>query len=90
MSRKFAVALVAATLIAGPAFAQNYDTTKPAAPAAQSRPASAASTAPAKTGMTVKHAKMQKKHRNGVSHQARHAKPAKAHQVSTGKSGNRS
>jgi len=90
MLRNFAAALVATTLLGGPALAQTTDTSKPAA---QSQTASAASTAPAKAGKTVKHAKTQTKHlsaRHRVSHQARHAKPVKTHQAGTDKSGHRS
>ncbi|HYA06715.1 MAG TPA: hypothetical protein VEF90_12565 [Xanthobacteraceae bacterium] len=49
--------------------------------------------APAKASKTVKHAKKQKTHlsaRHRMSHQAHHAKPAKAHQAGAGQSGNRS
>jgi hypothetical protein len=87
MLRKLAAALIATTMIAAPAFAQNYDNAKPTAPAAQSQPAPAASTAPAKTTKTVKHTKKQKHSARGnaAMHQARHGKPAKSHQASVAK-----
>ena len=89
MLRKLAAALIATTMIAAPAFAQNYDTPKPAA---QSQAAPAATTAPTKATKTVKHTKKQKHSARGnaAMHQARHAKPAKSHQASFGKTVNKS
>jgi len=81
MLRKFAAALIASTLIAAPAVAAQSDTSN--APAA-------AQTSPAKTDLektapAVKHVKSHgHRHltRSKTAHQARHAKPGKAHQAS--------
>lgn len=85
MLRKFAVALVATTLIAGSAFAAQPSETSGAAPAAtQAAPA-------AKTTKIVAHTtKHVRKHvarrKAGNIHQARHVKSTKAHQASVAKS----
>ncbi len=99
MLKKFAAALIATTLVAGPAFAQSNGNsgTMPSAPSAQTVPASPTASMPAakptvkttvKTAKTVKHAtKHARKHaarstkKGAAIHQARHAKPAKAHQA---------
>ena len=95
MLRKFAAALIATTLIAGPAFAQSAGNsgTMPSAPSAQTVPVSPTASTPAtkpavKTAKTVKHsAKHARKHaarsmkKGAAIHQAHHAKPAKAHQA---------
>jgi hypothetical protein len=89
MLRKFTAALIAITLIAGPALAQNYDNAAPATPKAQTQSVPAAATAPAKATKTVMHVKHAKKHiakiKSGTMHQARHGKPAKSHQANVGK-----
>jgi hypothetical protein len=95
MLKTFTAALLATTLIAAPAFAQNPVNTgaTPAAPAAQSQPAvSNAGKAAAKTTTqkTVKHlTKHASKHasrgKTKTVHQARHMKPGKTHQVNAGK-----
>ncbi|MGB7254621.1 MAG: hypothetical protein WBC94_13540 [Xanthobacteraceae bacterium] len=100
MLRKFAAALVAAALIAGPAFAQSNGTSgaMPSAPAGQTAPAAPAASTPAakpsvKTTKAVKHTAKRVSHhasrskKSSASHQARHAKPAKTHQAGTAKSG---
>jgi hypothetical protein len=91
MLRNFAAALLATTLIAGPAFAaQSTDT----AGATKAAPAVAATTV--KTGATVKPVKLVKHltrhtrkyvaHRAvGAMHQANQLKPAKTHQASLAK-----
>jgi hypothetical protein len=85
MLRKFAAALVATALLAGPALAQNSGNATPATPQAQSQPA-AASVKTTKTATPVKHAKTHTaKIKRGTMHQARHAKPAKSHQARVGK-----
>ena len=98
MLKKFAVALVATALIAGPAFAQSNGTSgaTPTAPAAQTAPAAPTASTPAakpavKTTKAVKHtAKHARKHfahrKTGTMHQARHVTPAKTHQASVVKS----
>jgi hypothetical protein len=85
MLRKFAMALVATTLIAGSAFAAQPSETTGAAPAAaQAAPA-------AKTNKIVGHTTKQvRKHvarrKAGNIHQARHVKSSKTHQASVTKS----
>jgi hypothetical protein len=99
MLKKFAVALVATALIAGPAFAQSNGTSgaMPTAPAAQTAPVAPAATTPAakppvKTTKSVKHSAKHVRHhasrskKSGESHQARHAKPAKTRQAGPAKS----
>ncbi len=97
MLKKFAAALVATTLVAGPAFAQSTGNsgatpTTPAAQATQAAPSTAAAKptvkTTAKTAKTVRHtAKHVRKHaarspkKGAAMHQARHVKPAKAHQA---------
>jgi hypothetical protein len=92
MLRKFAAAMVATALIAGPAFAQMPGNT-PAAPAAQTTPKApaAATTAAKPAAKPVKHAtKHRRKHaqkhvrmlgKTRAVHQARHVKSGKAHQA---------
>jgi hypothetical protein len=79
MLRKFAAALVATALIAGPALAQNSGNATPAAPQAQSPQAQsqpAPAMAPAKTTKTATPVTHARKHtaklKSGVMHQARH------------------
>jgi len=85
MLRKFAVALVATTLIAGSAFAAQPSATSGTAPAATH-------VAPAvKTTKIVAHTtKHVRKHaarrKTGTMHQARHVKSTKTHQASVAKS----
>ena len=60
MLRKFAAALVATALIAGPAFAQSNPSAMPSAPVAQTAPAAPTASAPAakpavKTTKAAKH-----------------------------------
>lgn len=104
MLRKFAAALVATALIAGPAFAQTNPTPSPSAPAAQTTPNKpAAPTTAAKPAVkstkTVKHAaKHTRKHvrkhesRTGKRHAMhhRHVQSAKRHPASAAKSGKQS
>ena len=74
-------------IVAGPALAQTSGTATPAAPQAQSQPS--AVSAPVKTTKTATSVRHAKKHtakiKSGTMHQARHAKPAKSHQASFGK-----
>jgi hypothetical protein len=95
MLRNFAAALLATTLIAGPAFAAQSSDTAGSTPATQAAPA--ASTTNAKQSVAAKPAKMVKhaakharKHfahrKTGTMHQARHITPAKTHQASVVKS----
>jgi hypothetical protein len=81
MLTKFAVALVATTLIAGSAFAAQPSGTSGAAPAAtQAAPA-------AKTTKIVAHTtKHVARRKAGNIHQARHVKSSKTHQASIAKS----
>jgi hypothetical protein len=85
MLRKFAVALVATTLIAGSAFAAQPSETSGTAPATTHA-------APAvKTTKIVAHtSKHVRKHvarrKSGNIHQARHVKSSKTHQASVAKS----
>ena len=78
MLKNFAAALLASSLIAAPALAAQSDASNPPA---------ASQAAPAKMAPSVKHAKGHgHRHatRNKTSHQARHGKPAKAHQANAG------
>jgi hypothetical protein len=91
MLRNFAAALLATTLIAGPAFAaQSSDTAGAthAAPAASVTAAKTSETAkPVKVVKHVtKHTRKHVAHRTvGTMHQARQIKPAKTHQASIAK-----
>lgn len=80
MLRKFAAALLATALIAGPAFAQTGGNSpaKPATPAVQTTPnAPAVSTAAAKHAVkSVKSTKSAKSTRHGVKHVRKHASQA--------------
>jgi hypothetical protein len=95
MLRNFAAALLATTLIAGPAFAAQSTDTAGSTPATQAAPAASTTNAkqsvatkPAKlVKHTAKHARKHFAHRKtGAMHQARHVAPAKAHQASVVKS----
>ena len=102
MLRKFAAALLATTLIAGPAFAAQPAAISGASPATQATPAVKAADKNAdktadKTVKTTKSAAHLVKHRKhvvrgkaGVMHQARHVKPANSHQASLAKTAKRS
>ena len=103
MLRKFAAALLATTLIAGPAFAAQPAAIAGASPATQAAPAAkaadknAAKTADktVKTTKTATHlVKHSRKHvvrgKAGAMHQARHVKPANSHQASLAKTAKRS
>jgi hypothetical protein len=106
MLRKFAATLVATALIAGPAFAQSNGNSgaTPTTPAAQATQAASSTAAAkpsvkptAKTAKTVKHtAKHVRKHvarspkKGAAMHQARHAKPATAHQAGIANTAKRS
>jgi hypothetical protein len=99
MLTKFAAALLATSLIAGPALAAQPSGTPAsngAAPAVQTQtPSTANATKPAKT---VKHAARRRNHvrkhvarsKGHVVHHARHAKPAKTHQAGMSKGSKRS
>jgi uncharacterized protein YdeI (BOF family) len=86
MLRKFAVALIASSLIAAPAFAAQSSGSNgaaPATPAAQTQQ-------PANPTKTVKHVRRHShKHvarvKTGTMHQARHGKLVMAHQASVAK-----
>jgi hypothetical protein len=87
MLRKFAIALVATTLIAGSAFAaQSSDnagsaSAKPAAPVTQTAPAANAKPSE-KVSAEQTYVRKHVAHRKtGMIHQARHIKPAKTHQA---------
>jgi hypothetical protein len=95
MLRNFAAALLATTLIAGPAFAAQSSDTAGSTPATQAAPAASTTNATqsvaAKPAKMVKHiAKHARKHfahrKTGTMHQARHVTPAKMHQASVVKS----
>ena len=76
MLKKIAAALLASSLIAAPALAAQSDAPNPPA---------TSQTAPAKLAPSVKHAKSHRHAtRSKTHHQARHGKPAKAHQASAG------
>ncbi len=106
MLRKFAAALLATTLIAGPALAAQPAAISGASPATQAAPAVKAADKNAdktadknadKTVKTTKSAAHLVKHRKhvvrgkaGVMHQARHVKPANSHQASLAKTAKRS
>jgi hypothetical protein len=85
MLRKFAVALVATTLIAGSAFAAQPSETTGAAPATtQAAPAVKTTKVVAHT---AKHVRKHVAHRKGGNiRQARHMKSTKTHQASVAKS----
>ena len=85
MLRKFAVALVATTLIAGSAFAAQPSETSGAAPAAtQAVPAVKTTKIVAPT---TKHVRKHVAHRKAANvQQARHVKSTKTHQASVAKS----
>jgi hypothetical protein len=85
MFRKFAVALVASTLIAGSAFAAQPSEMSGAAPATtQTAPAVKTTKVVAHT---TKHVRKHVARRNaGNIHQARHVKPTRTHQASVAKS----
>jgi hypothetical protein len=95
MLRKFAVALVATTLIAGSAFAAEPAATAGAAPTTQVMPAAKTpdktiKTSEPKTTKTVAHpVKHARKHvargKAGTMHQAHQSKSAKTHQASVAK-----
>jgi hypothetical protein len=97
MLNKIAAALIASTFIAAPALAQTSgnNTSVPAAPAAQSQvKTDQATTQKVSAPKSVKHAsrhstkhlsKHAKRGKSGATHQARHVKPAKTHQVNAGK-----
>ena len=101
MLTKFAAALLATSLIAGSAIAaqpSGAPAANGAAPAVQTQTPSTPAANTAKPGKTVKHAA---RHRNHVRkhlvrskgravHHARHANPAKTHQVGMTKSTKRS
>jgi delta-aminolevulinic acid dehydratase/porphobilinogen synthase len=96
MLRNFAIALVATTLIAGPAFAaQSSDTAgtpsaKPAAPVTQAAPAVNAKQ-PAKQAVKETHVRKHVAHgKNGPMHQARHIRPVKTHQANVNAAAKRS
>src|SRR5580704_15081953 len=97
MLRNFAIALVATTLIAGPAFAaQSSDNTsgspsaKPAAPVTQAAPDTNAKQ-PAKQAVKQTHVRKHVAHRKtGTMHQARHIKAAKTHQANVNTAAKRS
>jgi len=91
MLRNLAAALLATTLIAGPAFAAQSSDTAGSAPATQAAPAASTTNAKQavaiKSDKLVKHtAKYARKHfahrKTGTMHQARHVAPAKTHQAS--------
>jgi hypothetical protein len=85
MLRKFAVALVATTLIAGSAFAAQPTETSGAAPAAtQTAPAVKTTKIVAPTTRHVR--KHVARGKVGTMHQARHVKSTKTHQASLAKS----
>jgi hypothetical protein len=85
MLRKFAVALVATTLIAGSAFAAQPSGTSGAAPAAT--PAAPAAKTTKLVAYTTKHVRKHVARRKaGNIHQARHVKSSKTHQASVAKS----
>jgi hypothetical protein len=94
MLRNLAAALLATTLIAGPAFAAETSGTAGSTPATQTAPAAAATVKPAVAAQPVKMAKHTAKHvrkhytrsKAGSMHQARHVKPAKTHQANIAKS----
>jgi hypothetical protein len=101
MLTKFAAALLATSLIAGSALAaQPSGMAAPngAAPAVQSQTPSTQSTHATKPVKAVKHTARHRNHarkhvtrnRGHVVHHARHAKPAKTHQVGMSKGSNRS
>jgi hypothetical protein len=92
MLRNFAIALVATTLIAGPAFAaQSSDaagstSAKPVAPVTQAAPVTNA-----KQAVTQTHVRKHVAHgKNGPMHQVRQVKPAKAHQANVSAAAKRS
>jgi hypothetical protein len=97
MLNRITAALIATTLIAAPAFAQTSgNNAAPAAPAVQSQavPVKTGQTANTDTQKPVKHAaKHSRKHvskhasrsKMHATHQARHVKPTKTHQVNAGK-----
>ena len=96
MLRKFAIALVATTLIAGSAFAaQSSDTAgstsaKPAGPVTQAAPAANAKQS-VKLAAKQTHIRKHVAHRKtGMMHQARHIKPAKTHQANVNAAAKRS
>src|ERR1700676_786480 len=91
MLRNFTAALLATTLIAGPALAAQSTGTAGSTPATQAAPAAhGKQTAAVKPATSVKPmvkhaAKHSRKHlvrgKSGTMHQARHIKPAKTHQA---------
>jgi hypothetical protein len=98
MMRKFAAALIATALVAGPALAQSTGnpTAAPAAPAvSQGAPAAAAKPA-VKTAKTVKHSRHLRKHaarhikKHAAVHQAHRTKASKVHHAGAAKTGKQS
>jgi hypothetical protein len=96
MLRKFAAALVATALIAGPALAAQSSSTAgstpatPAAAAAQAAPAANAKPTAAQTVKPTPARKHVARGKTGKLHMARHVKPAKTHQANTGTAAKRS
>ena len=96
MLRNFAVALVATTLIAGPALAAQSSGTAgstsatPAAPVTQTAPATNAKQL-AKQAVKQTHVRKHLAHgKNSSMRQARHVKPAKTHQANVSAAAKRS
>jgi hypothetical protein len=85
MLRKFAAALIATTLIAGPAFAAQSSSgaSSPSATPAATQTAPAVNVKqPAKQAVKQTHLRKHVAHRKiGTMHQARHVKPVKTHQA---------
>jgi hypothetical protein len=96
MLRNFAIALVATTLLAGPALAAQSSGTAgatsatPKAPVMQTAPATNARQ-PAKQAVKQTHVRQHLAHgKNSPMHQAHHVKPAKTHQANVSAAAKRS